>query len=132
MSSIMTPERRRRKAERERERRKRIKEDPDAHAHVLKLKREAGKRYRAKRRLTLGADAPKERKRKPLVFSEAMQTVRCSQGLHCCDCQKWRPSYCSITCAARFANSPMCRYGARLHNNEECKRRYHERKEAAA
>lgn len=132
MSARTTPERKRRHADYERERRARIKADPDMHAHVLKLKREAGKRYRAKRRALLGADAPKERRKRPVPFAEAMKTVKCSQGLHCSDCSKWHPSYCSITCSARFGNSPMCQYGARLHNNEECKRRYRERKTAAA
>ena len=69
-----------------------------------------------------------ERRKKPVVFAEVMKTVKCSHGRHCSDCPKWRPSYCSITCAARLANSPVCKYGAKLLNNEECKRRYRERK----
>ena len=116
-----TPEQKRQHADYTREWRKRVNADPERRAHVLKLKREAGKRYRAKH-------GSVERRKKPVVFAEVMKNVKCSRGLHCSDCPKWHPSYCSITCATRLANSPMCAYGAKLHNNEECKRRYHERK----
>ena len=123
-----TPEQKRQHADYTREWRKRVNADPERRAHVLKLKREAGKRYRAKHGAVVSEHGSIERRKKPVVFAEVMKTVKCSQGLHCSDCQKWHPSYCSITCATRLANSPMCAYGAKLHNNEECKRRYHELK----
>lgn len=128
--NLRTPEQKRQHADYTREWRKRVNADPERRAHVLKLKREAAKRYRAKRGALVGERGSVERRKKPVVFAEVMKTVKCSHGLHCCDCPKWHPSYCSITCSARFANSPMCKYGAKLHNNEECKRRYRERKAA--
>ena len=123
-----TPEQKRQHADYTREWRKRVNADPERHAHVLKLKREAGKRYRAKHGAVVSEHGSVERRKKPVVFAEVMKNVKCSRGLHCSDCQKWHPSYCSITCATRLANSPMCAYGAKLHNNEECKLRYRERK----
>ena len=125
-----TAEQKRQHADYTREWRKRVNADPERRAHVLALKREAGKRYRAKRGAIVGDRGSAERRKKPVVFAEVMKTVKCSQGLHCSDCPKWHPSYCSIMCSARLANSPMCKYGAKLHNNEECKRRYRERKTA--
>ena len=127
MSARTTPERKRQHADYTREWRKRVKADPERYAHVLKLKREAARRYRAKRGALVGEHGSIERRKKPVVFAEVMRTVKCSQGRHCSDCSKWRPSYCSITCATRIANSPMCKYGVKLLNNEECKRRYRER-----
>lgn len=73
-------------------------------------------------------DKPKTRRMKPLVFKDAMKSLRNSRGLHCSDCEKWHKSYCSITCQAKQKSSPMCHYGAQLRNIELSKARQSERK----
>ena len=127
MCARTTSEQKRQHADYTREWRKRVKADKERYAHVLELKRESQKRYRAKHEANVSDGESGGRRKKPVVFAEIMKTVRCSHGRHCRDCPKWHPSYCSITCATRLANSPMCKYGAKLLNNEECKRRYKER-----